>query len=266
MSHEPSKPIAWDLSHKRALVCGASRGIGAACAQLLAARGAEVYLLARNPEKLQTVHASLERSAGQKHQYIPADLHDLSALKQLLQDLPAIQILINNSGGPAPGPVLTAEPKAFSKALENHVLAAQILVQALVPGMSQSQYGRIVNIISTSVKAPIAGLGVSNTIRGAMASWAKTLASELAPQGITVNNILPGFTATERLEQIMANRATKQHKSPEQVATEMRAQVPLGRFAAPQEIAEAVAFLCSPAAAYITGINLPVDGGRLPNL
>lgn len=258
---------AWSLKGKTALVCGASRGIGAATAQLMAQRGASVILAARNHDALQQLQSQLPQfDATQRHQSLSLDLSQSEKLTTRLAELPTVHILINNSGGPAPGPLLEADPEAFIAGLRPHVVAAQTLVQALLPGMRHDAYGRIINVISTSVKQPIAGLGVSNTIRGAMANWAKTLAAELGPLGITINNVLPGFTATERLDSIIQNRAQKQGKSPEQVASEMRAQVPLGRFAEARETAEAICFLASPAAAYITGINLPVDGGRTQSL
>jgi 3-oxoacyl-[acyl-carrier protein] reductase len=141
-----------------------------------------------------------------------------------------------------------------------------VLLQAVLPGMKASGYGRIVNVISTSVKEPIRNLGVSNTIRGATASWAKTLAGELGAFGITVNNVLPGYTQTQRLEQILNDRTKATGKSSAEIEQAMLATVPVGRFAKPAEIAAAIAFLASPAAAYINGINVPVDGGRMQSL
>lgn len=254
------------LDGKQALVCGASQGIGAATALALAEQGAEVLLLARNTEKLQQVLEQLSCEQGQTHRCLAFDLMDTPGLHQLAKQLPAVQIVVNNAGGPAPGPLLKAAPEQFEAAFRLHVLAPQVLAQALLPGMQAAGYGRIINIISTSVKAPISGLGVSNTIRAAVASWAKTLASELAAEQITVNNVLPGFTQTERLEAIIHNRASARQAEPEQIAAEMREQVPARRFAEAHEIAAAVTFLASPAAGYITGINLPVDGGRTPCL
>ena len=177
-----------------------------------------------------------------------------------------MHILVNNSGGPPPGTVRGASEDAFLAAYRAHLLANQALAEAVVPGMLHDGYGRIVNIISTSVKEPIAGIGVSNVTRGAVASWAKTLARELAPHGITVNNVLPGSTHTPRIEQIIAARSKKTGGSTDAVTAEMEAEVPMGRFADPSEVAAAVAFLASPAASYITGINVPVDGGRTRSL
>ncbi len=179
-----------------------------------------------------------------------------------MSDNDPVHILVNNTGGPPPGTVIEARPEEFTTAFAQHLICNQILVQAVVPGMQAAGYGRIINIISTSVKQPIAGLGVSNTIRGAVASWAKTLASELAPFGITVNNVLPGMTRTQRLDSLIASKAEKTGKTIEQITQEMIREIPAGRIGMPHEFAAAVAFLASPAASYITGINLPVDGGR----
>ncbi|PIQ23849.1 short-chain dehydrogenase [bacterium (Candidatus Blackallbacteria) CG17_big_fil_post_rev_8_21_14_2_50_48_46] len=255
------------LEGKRALVCGASKGIGKAVAMLLAERGAEVVAVARNANTLKQLVNELPTPNHQAHSWLAADFSSPSLLASELQTFLAgeapFQILIHNTGGPPPGLIHQASLEAFSLAFAQHLLAGQVLVQALLPGMQASQYGRIINIVSTSVRQPIPGLGVSNTVRAAVAAWAKTLADELAPMGITVNNVLPGFTRTERLAQIIATRAEKQGLSPEAVEAAMLAEVPAGRFAEPEETAEAVAFLASQAASYITGTHLPVDGGRL---
>jgi len=257
------------LNGRRALVCGASRGIGRAVAQALASAGAEVIAVARDSAALTEVVATLSTAAGQSHQSVALDLGVREALAASIQELAAttpVQIVINNTGGPAAGPAIEADPGEFEAAFAQHVLAAQRIARALLPGMKNAGYGRIINIISTSVKEPIPGLGVSNTIRGAMANWAKTLSRELGPFGITVNNVLPGFTATERLDYIFQGRADKSGQSIDAVRQQAVASVPAGRFAKPAEIANAVAFLASPAAAYINGINLPVDGGRTGSL
>ena len=174
--------------------------------------------------------------------------------------------MVNNTGGPKGGPIFEADTDEFTKAFSQHIICNQILVQALVPGMKEADYGRIINIISTSVKQPIDGLGVSNTIRGAVANWSKTLANELGQYGITVNNVLPGFTTTDRLADIIDKAADRTGKSKEEASKWMQSLVPAKRFAQPGEIANAVAFLATEAASYINGINLPVDGGRLSTL
>jgi len=258
------------LAGKHALVCGASEGIGRAAAIALASMGANVTVLARRQDKLDELAAALPRpDPAQRHGAIAADVSDGAALGARITALCAenpVHILVNNTAGPAGGPAHSADPAIYVAVFQQHLVANQILVQAVLPGMCAAAWGRIVNIISTSVKEPIANLGVSNTIRGAVASWAKTLASELGGFGITVNNVLPGYTRTQRLDQILAERAAATGKSEDEIAQAMLATVPAGRFAQPGEIAAAIAFLCSPQAAYINGINLPVDGGRTRSL
>jgi 3-oxoacyl-[acyl-carrier protein] reductase len=258
------------LAGRLALVCGASEGIGRASAFALAARGASVCVLARRLDRLEDLREQLPIvRAGQRHRAAAADVAQTDALRgkldALLADEP-IHILVNNTAGPAGGPAHAADPEAYVAVFRQHLVAGQVLVQALLPGMRAAGWGRIVNIISTSVKEPIANLGVSNTVRGAVAGWAKTLATELGPDGITVNNVLPGYTRTQRLEQILAERAASTGRPADAIAEAMLATVPAGRFAEPAEIAAAVAFLCSPEAGYINGINLPVDGGRTRSL
>ncbi|MFZ2898476.1 MAG: SDR family oxidoreductase [Saprospiraceae bacterium] len=258
-----------NLLNKNALVCGSSKGIGRAIAIELAELGANVTLVARDAEKLTQVRSLLDRSKGQQHDFLVADFsnsHDLHRKVTGLASEKTIHILINNTGGPPGGPTLEADSKAFLLAFHSHLICNHLLVQAVVKGMVQDGYGRIINIISTSVKQPLDNLGVSNTIRAAVANWAKTLANELAPYGITVNNILPGATHTDRLQDIILNRAQKTDQTVHEIMDEMKAEIPMGRFAAPAEIAYAAGFLASPAAAYITGINLPVDGGRTKSL
>ena len=258
-----------DLTGKHALVCGASEGIGRAAAHELALLGADVTLLARRADVLDALAISLPRRDGQQHGWVSADVLDTERLRAQVQALAAgkpVHILVNNTGGPPGGPAHAADAAAFLDAFNRHLIASQALVQAVLAGMQGARWGRIVNVISTSVKEPIANLGVSNTIRGAVAAWAKTLASELGADGITVNNVLPGYTRTQRLDQILAERAAATGKTQDAIAAGMLATVPAGRFAEPAEIAAAVAFLCSPAAGYVNGINLPVDGGRTRSL
>ncbi|RME16741.1 MAG: SDR family oxidoreductase [Bdellovibrio sp.] len=263
-----SEKWSWSLKGKRALVCGASQGIGRATAQSLAHLGCEVDLLARREELLKEVVQTLSQSEGQSHGWMAVDVlcrEELEAkVQEGLRHRGGWHILVCNSGGPPSGPLLEASEADFKKGFAQHVLANQLLVKNTVPFMKKEGYGRIINIISTSVKAPIPGLGVSNTIRGAVASWSKTLAGELGPFGITVNNVLPGFTLTERLESLKKAVAQKRNISEEDVEKLWKNQVPLGRFAKPEEVGMAVAFLASSAASYISGVSLPVDGGRLP--
>lgn len=257
---------SFQLEKKKALVCGGSRGIGKASAIELARQGAEVILLARDPGVLEQAKAELPSDSGQKHRVIAVDAADLTALKesvtQAVGESGPIHILLNNSGGPPPGPVLDAVWEAFFPAFYQHLGSAHVLAQLLIPGMKKEGYGRIINIISTSVKQPISGLGVSNTVRGAMASWSKTLASEVAAHGVTVNNVLPGATRTGRLTSLLESLSRKQNLPVAEIEAQWLASIPAGRFGEPEDVGRAVAFLASPAAGYINGINLPVDGGR----
>ena len=259
-----------NLTGKHALVCGASQGIGRATAESLASLGATVTLLARDAKALEKVRDALPAVHGQKHAVLVADFdHPAELAAMLAKALPAlapVNILINNSGGPPGGAAHSAALEDYRKAFERHLMCNQVLVQAVLPGMRASGYGRIVNIISSSVREPIKGLGVSNSIRGAVAAWAKTLSMELGPDGITVNNLLPGFTRTQRLDVVFKARMEKFNMSRAAVEADALAEVPLGRFAEAGEPADAIAFLCSPAAAYISGVSLPVDGGRMRSI
>ncbi len=255
-----------NLENKKAFVCGSTQGIGKAIAIELSTLGADVVLIARDEEKLKQTLSELTTSKGQKHDYICADFSHPAILKEKIESHikanGTVHILINNTGGPPGGKAIDASLDEFVQAFSNHLLCNQVLVQAVEPGMKEAGYGRIINIISTSVKQPIPGLGVSNTIRGAVANWSKTLSVELAPFGITVNNVLPGATETSRLTAIIDKRSEKNSVSKESVKMEMQHEIPARRFALAAEIAAAAAFLATPAAGYITGINLPVDGGR----
>ena len=252
-----------DLNGKRALVCGSTQGIGRASAIELAKLGASVTLLARDEAKLAGVLAELQTSANQMHNYLIADFsfpeHVQSALESLEKP---VHILINNTGGPPPGQAIDATTDAFVKAFTSHLLCNHILVQSVVEGMKEENYGRIINVISTSVKVPIRGLGVSNTTRGAVASWAKTLSLELAPFGITVNNVLPGASMTGRLKGVIQANADKAGKTYEEAKKAMILDIPAGRISEPEEVASLIAFLATPAAGYINGTSIPVDGGR----
>jgi 3-oxoacyl-[acyl-carrier protein] reductase len=256
-----------DLKNKNAIVCGSTQGIGEASAIELAKLGANITLIARNESKLLDVLNELDKSQGQIHSFICIDFSDSQSLKEKIDTLSDdYHILINNTGGPPGGPITDANTNAFEDAFRMHLVNNQLLVQKVIKGMKAANFGRIINIISTSVKAPIPGLGVSNTIRAAVASWAKTLSIEVGAYGITVNNVLPGFTDTNRLKTLITSKAKVQGKTEEQIADVMKSSVPANRFGQANEVANAVAFLCSPAASYINGINLPVDGGRTASL
>ena len=250
-----------DLSGKTALVCGASAGIGRATALSLASHGATVVALARRPDLLDSLVAELHSMGSSQSRSIVADLDDTAGLAQAVAGCDA-QILINNTGGPPAGSLVEADPDDLAHAFRRHVLGAQTLLRALHPAMKASEYGRIINVLSTSVREPIPNLGVSNTIRGAMASWAKSVSKELGP-GITINNVLPGFTNTERLGNLKTAVAGRTGQTEEQVMAGWLGRVPEGRLGRPEELASAIVFLASPAGAYIRGQSIAVDGGRL---
>ena len=257
------------LAGKHALVCGSSRGIGRAIAMEFAAGGASVTVVARTRQALEEVLHKMPRDGEQQNDLIVADFSNPDQLEDSVLNLVArrpVHILVNNTGGPPGGSAHTAGTDEYREAFTRHLICSQVLTNAVLPGMRKAGYGRIINLISTSVKQPIQGLGVSNTVRGAVANWSKTLASELGPDNITVNNVLPGFTDTHRLAALIRARAAAADKSVREVTEAMRLSVPLRRIANPSEIANAVAFLASPAASYINGINLPVDGGLIQSL
>lgn len=260
-------PADYSLEGKHAVVCGSTQGIGLACAKRFAELGATCTLLARNEASLKAAASELPTPAGQTHHYAVADFSDQSQVKTaidaVIRQHGDVHILLNNTGGPPHGAIVEADPQAFTRAINMHVGNNQILVQACLPGMTKAQYGRIINIISTSVKEPIPGLGISNTTRWAVAAWAKTTAGEVARFGITVNNVLPGYTDTARLGSLIKAKAESGKTTEEHVAQAMVAKIPVARLGDPKEIAAAAGFLASPAASYITGINVPVDGGRL---
>ncbi len=253
------------LQDKTAVIGGSTQGIGLAIAQELAALGATCILLARNGQTLQQVTAALPTPHQQKHSYKVADFAQPDQVRQAIQsiiDVTPVHILINNTGGPPPGPIAEATEEAFLAAFSQHIICNQILVKAVTPGMKQAAYGRIINIVSTSVRIPVKNLGVSNTIRGATASWAKTLSNELAAFGITVNNILPGYTKTQRLDSLIQNNAGRRKVAPEVIEEEMLSEIPARRFGDAAELAAVAAFLASPAASYVNGTSIPVDGGK----
>ncbi len=253
------------LLNKNALICGSSQGIGFASAKELALLGANCILLARNEIGLKDAVSKLDTTLSQQHNYLVANFDEPEMVKNVIENYVktnTIHILVNNSGGPNAGLISIAKEEEFINTFNRHLICNHILTKAVVEGMKNAGYGRIINIISTSVKIPLPNLGVSNTIRGAVASWSKTMANELGQFNITVNNVLPGATATQRLKSIIEVNATKKDKAIADIEKAMQYEIPMQRFAEPNEIANVVAFLASPAASYITGVSIPVDGGR----
>ena len=257
------------LQGKHALVCGASKGIGRATAQMMAKAGANVTVCARNADSLKALCEELTELGPGKHTAMTLDLENQEAISvqipALLKQQGPVHILINNAAGPPGGPLLANTLEDFEAPFKRHLHAAHTLTQLIAPGMEQEGYGRIIQIISTSVKEPIPNIGLSNTLRGAMASWAKTLSRELAPC-ITINNVLPGFTNTGRLGSLASSIQERTGKSLEEVQEGWLNQVPIERLIEPLETASAIAFLALPASGGIRGVSLAVDGGRLRSI
>jgi len=253
------------LQGKTAVVCGSTQGIGLAAAIEISKLGATCVLMARNEDALKEAILQLNNSYNQQHTYLVADFDQPDMVKQAITNFVAqhtVHVLVNNSGGPAGGPITDAGSDAFINTFNRHLICNHILTTAVMDSMKAAGFGRIINIISTSVKIPLPNLGVSNTIRGAVASWSKTMANELGQFNITVNNVLPGATNTQRLQSIIENNANKKNKTITEIEEEMKKEIPARRFAEASEVANVIAFLASPAAAYINGVNIPVDGGR----
>ena len=257
------------LEGKNAVICGSSQGIGLAIAEELALLGANCTLMARNEEALQAAIKTLDIALRQQHGYLVADFTKTENVKQVIQQhvqQHPVHILVNNTGGPPPGSVLTATEEAFMQAFNQHLIVNQLLAQAVIPSMKEANYGRIINIISTSIRIPITNLAVSGTVRGAVAVWAKILANEVGQYNITVNNILPGYTQTQRLESLIQNTAQKRGVAKEVIENELQQEIPMKRFGEASELGAVAAFLASPAASYVNGVSIPVDGGKTGSL
>jgi 3-oxoacyl-[acyl-carrier protein] reductase len=255
------------LDGKNALVCGSSQGIGKAIAIQFAQMGANVILTARNELMLKDTLSQLHKSSVQNHIYVVSDFFEpeksLDLIKNSIRNYSAIHILVNNTGGPAPRQLTDSHSDDYIKSFKQHLIMSHLLVQSIVDDMKKKLFGRIINIISIGLKQPIDNLGISNTIRGAMGSWAKTLSRELAPFGITVNNILPGHTQTSRHDDLIKNISDRTGKSISQVKDDIIKLIPAGRLVKPEEIAYLAGFLASEYASMITGVSLPIDGGFL---
>ncbi len=254
---------------RHALVCGASSGIGRGAALALAGRGLDVTVLARSEDKLRALVPELLAAGASGARYAVADHDDRAGLGRAVERLLAahgpVHVLVNNSGGPPPGAILEASDDDFLTAFGRHLLANHLLVRSTLPGMREAGWGRIVNVISISVYEPLPNLGVSNTVRAAVAAWAKTLSRELPP-GITVNNVLPGLTATDRLFSLIDQLAEQTGQSADAIRDAWRSGVPEGRIGRVEELGEVIAFLASDAASYVRGVSIPVDGGRLSGI
>lgn len=249
------------LRNKTALICGASSGMGAATARLLAEAGAKVIAVARTESKLEEL---IKQLPGDGHSYYTTDTSDRKSIQNLITKLKDINILVNNSGGPAAASTLNTSPEDYHLALEQHLVAASLLSQALIPQMQSLGYGRIINIVSISGIVPSDNLAASSAVRAAMINWSKSLSNEVAKNGITVNCVLPGYTETERLREVIDSRARNTNTDTNTIKDKLLSKIPMARFAKPEEIAAAVLFLASPEASYITGVSLPVDGGYIP--
>lgn len=257
------------LEGKNAVICGSTQGIGLAIAEELALLGANCTLLARNEEALQTAVKKLDIALRQQHGYLVANFSKPGEVKQVIEQhvqQQPVHILVNNTGGPPPGSVLDATEEAFLLAFNQHLIVNQLLAQAVIPSMKKEGYGRIINVISTSIRIPITSLAVSGTVRGAVAMWSKILANEVGQFNITVNNILPGLTKTQRLESLIQNNAQKRNVSTGVIEQEMKQEIPMKRFGEATELAAVAAFLASPAASYVNGVSIPVDGGKTGSL
>lgn len=252
------------LDGLHAIVGGATGGIGRAIAKKFSNAGATLLLISRSEDKLKQLILELNND---KHRYVVANYEYPDKLEKIMKNEFEVSkinysILVNNTGGPPSGKLLNANKEDFLKAINMHLICNQIMAKLVIPQMIKLGDGRIINIISTSVRQPIDNLGVSNSTRAAVANWAKTLSNEIGEYGVKVNNILPGAINTQRLEEIIENKANKLEKTYDEIESQMIKSIPLGRIGDPDEIANGALFLASKMSNYVSGINLIIDGGR----
>ncbi|CAN5801970.1 SDR family oxidoreductase [soil metagenome] len=257
------------LTGKVALVAGSSRGLGRAIAEELAAEGASLVLCARREDSLQEAHRAIEERGG-RVVAVAADLAEPAQVERVVEagmrEFGRIDILVTNAGGPPAGPFEQHSPEAWDRAVQLTLGSVLNLTRAVLPGMKERRWGRILNVTSIAVKQPVEGLILSNSVRAAVTGFARTVANEIAPWGITVNNVLPGYTRTERLDELAAANSKAKGISQEEARAAWEDQIPMGRLGEPREFAALVAFLASERASYITGTSITVDGGWVRGL
>lgn len=263
--------ILSSMHGKLVCVSASTKGIGKACVEHLWDMGLDILAMGRNPQDLhllsQHFHEQKNKGATQHFYTLCVDHQNLQEIKEKLTSfntIHPIDILIHISGGPKSGNLINSPTEELSTAFDQHLLSAQIMAQIVTPNMKKNHWGRIITVISTSVKTPLPNLGVSNVIRAAMSSWTKTLANELGEFGICVNSVLPGYIQTDRLTQIIKDKALKMNTSEEHVIKLMQEQIPAKRFGQAKELANLIGFLVTPGANYINGTSICVDGGRTP--
>ncbi|MEW6265860.1 MAG: SDR family oxidoreductase [Thermodesulfobacteriota bacterium] len=258
------------LTGRIALVCGGSKGLGRAAATALAKEGAKVIIAARGQEALNQAAADITNLTGAEVTPVSADLSDPEQARLLARSALSawgrVDVLINNAGGPPAGLFLDFSDQDWEAAIRLNFLSAVVLTRELVPGMKERRWGRVINFTSIAVKQPIDGLILSNAVRAAVHGWAKSLSNELAAFGVTVNNVLPGYTLTERVRNLSLTLGRQRGVSPEKIIEEYEAQIPMNRLGRPEDFGHLAAFLASDLAGYITGASIPIDGGYYKGL